>query len=503
MGGEPRSRALDPARAGYRSGPVVAAVGLRLRAGRPEPRRAGPPVSLPAAVGYSLVTVACVAEVLAAWNHPTNEWDSWAFWVPKARLLYEMGHLHVAGVDTVLRNDLPAVRASRARRAFAFMGASDDVALHLQTALFFVAFVHGVATISRRFASDLYVVPFALLLATMPEVLHRALQLDGDYPTEFAFVLGALCCVIFLREPARWPLVYAAILLAAAANARREGLVYVAAVFAGAIALGVLRRRNGLWLALPAVAAAAAAVPWLRLGARASRRGRLRAAARSDRRVGRRGRRGRIGGQGAPCAPRLRLPIRVLVRRSVRRSRCARRRVRRRATLAHARHLRRLDACRDGGRNAVASALVRRPARTRKERRSHASPEPGRSSSVSSHRSCSQLRCRLVASGRIACCDRRSAGCRSWLASSCRQPWSPLCSCRGCRGGLQAAKALPRRLGRTSWSSAIRRPMRRRRGSLLRLPERFYGDDDRNGSMWTAARSDRRRLAESRKIDRG
>ena len=243
--------------------PLVVAVGLRLRAGRSEPWRAGPPVSLPAAVGYSLVMVACVAEVLAAWNHPTNEWDSWAFWVPKARLLYESGHLHVAEWTLFSGTTYPPFVPLVHGAAFAFMGASDDVALHLQTALFFVAFVHGVATISRRFASDLYVVPFALLLATMPEVLHRALQLDGDYPTEFAFVLGALCCVIFLREPARWPLVYAAILLAAAANARREGLIYVAAVFAGAVVLAVLRRRNGLFLALPALAAGVAAVPWL------------------------------------------------------------------------------------------------------------------------------------------------------------------------------------------------------------------------------------------------
>ena len=123
--------------------------------------------------------------------------------------------------------------------------------------------MHGVATISRRFASDLYVVPFALLLATMPEVLHRALQLDGDYPTEFAFALGALCCVIFLREPARWPLVYAALLLAAAANARREGLIYVARCSPARSCLVKLRRRKGLWLALPALAARVAAVPWL------------------------------------------------------------------------------------------------------------------------------------------------------------------------------------------------------------------------------------------------
>jgi hypothetical protein len=242
---------------------VVLAVGLRVRVGRPKPWRAGPPVSLPAAVGYSLVTLACVAEVLAAWNHPTNEWDSWAFWVPKARLLYESGHLHVAEWTLFSGTTYPPLVPLVHGAAFAFMGASDDVSLHLQTALFFVAFVHGVVTISRRFASDLYVVPFALLLATMPEVLHRALQLDGDYPTEFAFVLGALCCVIFLREPARWPLVYAALLLAAAANTRREGLIYVAAVLAGAVVLGVLRRPNGLWLALPALAAGVAAVPWL------------------------------------------------------------------------------------------------------------------------------------------------------------------------------------------------------------------------------------------------
>ena len=194
--------------------PLVAAVGLRLRAGRPEPWRAGP--TRVAARRHWVFAGHCCVRRGGAGGLGTTRTNGTAgvLRVPKARLLYErvtcMSPSGRFSPGTTYPPFVPLVHGA----AFAFMGASDDVSLHLQTALFFVAFVHGVATISRRFASDLYVVPFALLLATMPEVLNRALQPDGDYPTEFAFVLGALCCVIFLREPARWPLVYAALLLA-------------------------------------------------------------------------------------------------------------------------------------------------------------------------------------------------------------------------------------------------------------------------------------------------
>jgi len=216
-----------------------------------------------AALGFGLVAMSCVGQLLAAWNRPLGEWDGWAFWIPKARLLYDTGHLRADQFTQFSGTTYPPLVPLIHGAAFGFMGTSDEVTLHLQAAVFFAAFIHAVVSLSRRVASDVYVVPFVLVLATIPEVLGRSLQLDGDYPTEFSFVLGVLLCLIYLRTGRRWPLGVAAILLAATANSRREGLVYVLAIFAAAIVVTAFRRRQALWLGLVAVIAGLSAVPWL------------------------------------------------------------------------------------------------------------------------------------------------------------------------------------------------------------------------------------------------
>lgn len=221
-------------------------------------------LSVPAALGYGLISMACVGQLLAAWNRPLGEWDGWAFWVPRARLLFDTGHLRADTFTQFSGTTYPPLVPLIHGAAFEFMGAADEVTLHLQAAVFFIAFIHAVATLSRRVASDLYVVPFVLVLATIPEVLGRSLQLDGDYPTEFTFVLGALLCATYVRGGGRWPLGAAAVLLAAAANSRREGLVYAVAVFVAALAVvALLRRWRSVWLLLPPIIGGLAGVPWL------------------------------------------------------------------------------------------------------------------------------------------------------------------------------------------------------------------------------------------------
>ena len=234
---------------------------VRFRGGREHDRPR--PLSLVAAIGFGLVAAICTGELLAAWNRPLSEWDGWAFWIPKARLLFDVGRLRAADFTQFSGTTYPPLVPLVHGAAFGFMGAADEVTLHLQAAVFFAAFIHAVATLSRRVAGDLDVVPFVLLLATIPEVLQRALQLDGDYPTEFSFVLAALLIMIAVHDGSRWPLVAAALLLALSANARREGLIYVGAVFVAALVVIVGRRRSGIGVAAAAIAAGVAAIPWL------------------------------------------------------------------------------------------------------------------------------------------------------------------------------------------------------------------------------------------------
>lgn len=243
--------------------PVVVAIVRRARQTGPSEHDSARRLSPLAALGFGLISMICAGQFLAAWNRPLGEWDGWAFWIPKARLLYDTGHLHAAEITQFSGTTYPPLVPLIHGAAFGFMGASDEVTLHLQAALFFAAFIHAVASLSRRVASDVYVVPFVLVLATIPRMLGRSLQLDGDYPTEFTFALAALLCALYLRNGRKWSLGCAAVLLAASANIRREGLVYVLAIFAAAVAVTLIQRRRGLWLVLPAAFAGAAAVPWL------------------------------------------------------------------------------------------------------------------------------------------------------------------------------------------------------------------------------------------------
>jgi hypothetical protein len=105
------------------------------------------------------------------------------------------------------------------------------------------------------------VAPFVLLAAALPELANRVLQLDGDYPTEFLFVVGALLCAAFVLDGEWWQLVPAGLLLAAAVNARREGLIYAGAIIVAGALTAALRRRAA-WIIAPGAFALASIVPW-------------------------------------------------------------------------------------------------------------------------------------------------------------------------------------------------------------------------------------------------
>ena len=170
------------------------------------------------------------------------------------------------------------------------------------------------------------------------------------------------------------------------------------------------------------------------------------------------------------------------------------------APLALPGHLHRLDACRHGGRDAVASPLVRRPAQPA----GNADPTHLRRVGAPPLRlapTCSRPRCRRVASARSACCARYSGGCRLRSARVAGRRGRSRYSCRGSRDASRAARARRRRSGRTSWSSAIRVV---RQGDAARppLPERLHRDDDRELIAVVGCGPDVSRPVESREIDR-
>jgi hypothetical protein len=241
---------------------IGTALGVRKARARRQAILESPPLSIGAAFGYGLVALVAVGQLLASWNHPVTGIDGWAMWLPKARTLAHGLHVSVAGMTSFSGTTYPPLVPVLQASTFGFMGAADEVMLTVQAAVFFVAFVHAAVVVGRRLAPDLYVVPFALLLVSIPEVLTRELQPDADYPTAFLFVLAVLLCLAYLRAGRTSDVLAAGLILSACVNARREGLLYAAAIGAGALVLLALRERKTLLVAAASIVAGLTYAPW-------------------------------------------------------------------------------------------------------------------------------------------------------------------------------------------------------------------------------------------------
>jgi hypothetical protein len=136
--------------------------------------------------------------------------------------------------------------------AFAVAGTTNEIAIHLQTWAFAAAFVWGIWFLLRTRIVPALLWPFLALAAVLPELDRRVLQADGDYPSIFLFVLGAVALLLWVesgegRPTAGWALGAAVILLAGSVGAKREGAIYLIAAFAGAFVATIpeVRRRWG------------------------------------------------------------------------------------------------------------------------------------------------------------------------------------------------------------------------------------------------------------------
>jgi hypothetical protein len=245
---------------------VGVSVGVRLEhpcPPRPRRFRLGSGGSLSGAVFAALAVVYLEAQFRAARLAGLYEFDSWAFWVPKAKAIYFFG-----GLDRQLFHDLPGpsypplVPALEAA-AFHFMGKPDEVTLHLQFWFLLVGFVWALAGLVAERARALLVWPPILLVLVTPHVVDHALQPQGDLLLDEFFALAAVAVALWFVDRHAFYLPLAALLLAAATLTKREGLV-LAACCVIAAALATWRERRTVWLrlALVGLAVLAALSPW-------------------------------------------------------------------------------------------------------------------------------------------------------------------------------------------------------------------------------------------------
>jgi hypothetical protein len=192
-----------------------------------------------------------------------NEFDSWAFWMPKAEWIY-----YVAGLDqNVLKllpnGSYPPGLTSVQAAAFHAMGAADTASLHLQYWFLAVGFLAAVAGALAHRVRPTILVPALLAVMIAPSLAARAMTTYADIPLGYLVAGAALLMLLWVDEHEPWQLGGATLLLAAAMLTKREGILFAAAVVLAAfVASWGDSRRSWPRLAVAGVTAFALALPW-------------------------------------------------------------------------------------------------------------------------------------------------------------------------------------------------------------------------------------------------
>lgn len=184
-----------------------------------------------------------VMGMLSAFKMPLSEWDAWSIWARKAQMLTVHDSL-VSGFWTGpsyswIHLDYPLQYPVWEALHFRAAGGFVTQALLRHVWLFLVAFVWAAAYLLREQVRPLVWAPLLLLAAAAPGVSQQLLTGYADVPMAIFACLGAISLALWLSHGDGRLLAVAAIMLAAAANTKNEGLMTAAALLlvAGLIAL--------------------------------------------------------------------------------------------------------------------------------------------------------------------------------------------------------------------------------------------------------------------------
>jgi len=128
-----------------------------------------------------------------------SAWDAWAFWVPKAKVIYFFGELDEQFFRELANPTYPQLVPALEASAFNFMGSVDAVTLHLQFWFLACSFVASVAGLLAARVPGLLLWPFLLLVLVAPRIVGRSLDPQADFLLDYLFALarspyGALAC---------------------------------------------------------------------------------------------------------------------------------------------------------------------------------------------------------------------------------------------------------------------------------------------------------------------
>jgi hypothetical protein len=192
-----------------------------------------------------------------------NEFDSWAFWMPKAEWIYFFGHLDRHVLALLPGSAYPIGLSSIQAAAFHAIGSADTVTLHSQYWFFGAGFVAAAAGVLVERVRPTIVAPVLLAVLVAPSLVAREMITYADLPLGYLVATGALLVALWVEERHGWLLAAATLLLAAAMSTKREGMLFAAAVLGAALVASARDgRRSWRPLLLAGGAALVLTLPW-------------------------------------------------------------------------------------------------------------------------------------------------------------------------------------------------------------------------------------------------
>ncbi len=224
------------------------------------PRVRATPILLVSAAGIALAGLFLEALFRAARLTSLQEYDAWAFWVPKGKAIFFFDGLDEHVFTTAPNASYPPLQPILDAAAFHAMGGADVVTLHVQFWFLVVGAVAAAAGLLHRHAPPWLLWPPLVLVLVVPRFGERLLAPQGDVLLDILVAIAALLVALWLRDLAGWRLAAAAVLLAGAVNTKREGILFAA----GVLAAGFVVSRPRQWprLAAASVFVGLAVLPW-------------------------------------------------------------------------------------------------------------------------------------------------------------------------------------------------------------------------------------------------
>jgi hypothetical protein len=191
-----------------------------------------------------------------------SRWDTWAFWVPKAKSIVYFDGLdtNAGGFTSFANPDYPPLKPAVDAITLRFVGDVDPGALPVQNWVVTVAFFAAVAALLAHRVPPAILWPSLAVAALLPNFGSLVGSLLADETIALLFALGGVCGALWLVEQEARFLALAAFFLATAALVKNEGLMLALVLFVLLAAVTRLRPWRQLLAstALPILAF----VPW-------------------------------------------------------------------------------------------------------------------------------------------------------------------------------------------------------------------------------------------------